>query len=62
MSARNTAKRGKNPMAVFNTAGGNAKTGMIRTPRKVMVTARVSIVTKFTAPRIEMGEYNSPHF
>lgn len=62
MSARNTAKRGSNPLAKLNTPGGNAMTGMIRTPRKTLVTAREGISRKFVAPRIDMGEYNAPHF
>lgn len=57
--------KGSNPLAVIGTVGGNAKTGTIRAPRKVMVTDRrvtagrkESAITEFAQSRHEFtGEY-----
>ena len=49
-----------NPVDVLATsmdARDNMRVGMIAAPRKVIVTERESIARKFTAPRLDMGEY-----
>ena len=50
-----------NPVDVLATGlhqQDNMRVGMTVAPRKVVVTERVSISRKFTAPRIDMGEYS----
>lgn len=52
------ARRTNNPTSVIATGDGDRmRTGNVVAPRKVLVTARVSIKQRFTAPRHDMGEY-----
>lgn len=58
-NARNSRRKGSNPLAVLanDSHRDPVRSGAIASPRKVMVTARVSIGRDFTPPQIEMGEY-----
>ena len=58
--ARRKRSPGRNPLDVLATsmdARDNMRVGMTVAPRKVVVTERESIARKFTAPRLDMGEY-----
>jgi hypothetical protein len=59
-NARKDRRKGSNPLAVLANADrkDRCKTGAIRAPRNVLVTARVSIARDFTAPDPMTGEYS----